>query len=269
MTETTLPGLHRFHTAARFYLKGRPAYAPLLIRHVTLLCGLAPRHRVMDLGCGPGQLAVAFAPYAAEVVAIDPEPAMWAAGAALAAGAGGTIRFVEGSSADLGPHLGRFRLVVIGRAFHWMDRADTLGRLDALIEPGGAIALFGDRHPELPQNEWQPPYRDIIRRYSADDPVWSTRRSPDWLRNEPFLLDSPFPSLERVTVIERRATPVETFVDRALSMSSTSPGRLGAAKAEALTEEIRDLMTPHAQDGVVTEVIESVALIARRAEPAA
>ena len=61
--------------------------------------------------------------------------------------AGLPIEFREGSSRDLGPDLGTFRLAVIGRAFHWMDREETLRRLDAIIEPAGAVVLFGADHP--------------------------------------------------------------------------------------------------------------------------
>jgi hypothetical protein len=45
---------HRFRTAARHYLAGRPAYAPTLMRRVAELCGLREDHRLLDLGCGPG-----------------------------------------------------------------------------------------------------------------------------------------------------------------------------------------------------------------------
>ena len=77
---------------------------------------------------------------------MDPTPEMLSAARALA-GATPNIRFVAGSSYELGPALGRFHLVVIGRSFHWMDRVDTLNRLDAMIEPAGAVALFATRPP--------------------------------------------------------------------------------------------------------------------------
>ena len=48
---------HRFRTAARHYLAGRPAYAPRLIRLVADLLRLSERDRLLDLGCGPGVLA--------------------------------------------------------------------------------------------------------------------------------------------------------------------------------------------------------------------
>src|SRR5690349_11873316 len=138
---------HRFRSAAEHYRKGRPPYALALFDRVATRLGLNRAHAVLDLGCGPGQLALGFARLAGTVTAVDPEPEMLRIAAADAAEAGFEIRFLEGSSYDIGPTLGRFRLAVIGRAFHWMDRADTLQRLDGMIEADGALALFGDRHP--------------------------------------------------------------------------------------------------------------------------
>ena len=136
MADAELSQLRRFRTAAEHYLAGRPAYAPRLIRHVARFTGVAPEHRILDLGCGPGMLAGAFALAGAEVLAMDPEPEMLRIAEAEFGGAG-RISFVRGSSFDLSPALGRFRLVTMGRSFQWMDRVETLRRLDAMIEPGG------------------------------------------------------------------------------------------------------------------------------------
>ncbi len=254
---------HRFQSAAAYYLAGRPAYAPRLIRRVVELCGLRDADRVLDLGCGPGQLAVAFAAYAGSVTAMDPEPEMLRVAAAAAAEAGVDVSFVNGSSYDLAPSLGPIRIVTIGRAFHWMDRVDTLRRLDTMIVPDGAVVLFGDSHPRVPDNAWLDDYRALIDRFAADDMHRSLRRSTDWIRHEAVLLDSAFNQLEAVGIIERRQTAVESLVERALSMSSTSRGKIGE-KADALAQAIREAMTVHARNGAVVEVVESDALIARR-----
>lgn len=252
----------RFRTAAPYYRSGRPAYAPLLIKRVAAAAGLGDDDRVLDLGCGPGQLGVAFAPFAGEVVAMDPEPEMLSRAGATAEEAGVRLTLIEGSSYDLGPELGRFRLVVIGRAFHWMDRTVTLEALDRLIEPDGAVVLFHAEAPSIPENAWRGDFDAVVGRFSGSDSR-PRRGAPDWTSHETVLLDSPFSALERLGVVERRATPVERFVDRALSLSATSAQRLGDATG-LFTDAIRAAVAPHARDDIVREVVESSALIARR-----
>ena len=92
------------------------------------------------------------------------------------------IKFVQGSSYDLGPQFGQFQAATIGRAFHWMDRATTLNLLDAMIETNGAVVLFGDSHPEVPENSWHHSYEKVIEGYSEDDLERQRLRSPEWLK---------------------------------------------------------------------------------------
>jgi SAM-dependent methyltransferase len=259
---------HRFQTAAQHYLAGRPAYAARLIARVAEICGLGPTRegvlrttdRVMDLGCGPGQLGRAFAPYVSEVVGIDPEPAMLAL---AREGSPANCSWHEGSSYDLGPALGRFRLVTMGRSFHWMDRVETLRRLDLMVEEGGAIALFHDRHPEVPENSWRAEFKAMIERWSEGDEQRARRRGPGWVPHISMLLESAFCRLEEVAVIERRVVSADTLVERAFSMSSTAPARVGE-RASVLEGEIRALAERFSGDGGVVEVVGTYALVAGR-----
>ncbi len=253
---------HRFRTAAAHYLKGRPAYADRLIAQVAQFSGLEPQHRVLDLGCGPGQLAAAFAPHVREVVAIDPEPEMLQRAQENVASYG-NVRVARGSSQDLGPEVGPVRLVAIGRAFHWMDRAETLRRLDQIVEPGGAVALFSHKQPALPDNGWHAAFEAALAPYNQGNEFRAVRAGPDWTPHEAVLLASAFSQLTRISVLERRSTPLSHLVDRALSFSATSPGRVGDRIGQ-LIEAVTEALTPYATDGVLTEVIESEALIAVR-----
>src|SRR5262249_55944303 len=152
------------------------------------------------------------------------------------------------------------------RAFHWMDRPETLCRLNQIVELEGAVVLFGDKHPTVPDNRWLQGFQQVINRYAEGDLARAARQSPTWLPHEAILLDSAFPHLERHAVIERRYTPVEHFVDRALSMSSVSRDRIGA-RTDELAEEVRGVMASFVREGMVVEIIESEALIARRIPP--
>jgi SAM-dependent methyltransferase len=215
---------------------------------------------VLDLGCGPGLLALAFAPFAAEVVAMDPEPEMLAK---VAEQAFRNVAPRQGSSYDLAPELGPFRLTTMGRSFHWMDRADTLRRLDELIEPGGAVALFHTSHPDVPDNAWTVQFKELRRRYGDDEESRVRHRPPGWVSHEAVLLNSTFSHLEVAGIIEQRRVQAASLVDRALSMSGTSPERLGG-RMEAFTQEIAALAGQSAQNGELIEVVESRALIAFR-----
>lgn len=212
----------------------------------------------MDLGCGPAQLARGFAPFVREVVAIDPEPEMLRVARAASKGIGNIV-FREASSADLSAALGRFRLVVMGRSFHWMDRAETLRRLDGLIEPGGAVALFRDTHPELADNAWYPAYRALLRGYAGDDSHSVRTERPDWIRHEAILLESAFSHVEEIGVWDRRGASVDMLIERALSMSSTSRARLGDM-ADRMIAELRQTLP----QGEFFEMIVSQAVLAWR-----
>jgi hypothetical protein len=144
-----------------------------------------------------------------------------------------------------------------------MDRPDTLARLDQIIEPGGAVGLFGDKHPKVPENRWCETFERLTDRYAAADAARATRRAPGWLSHEAVLLDSPFAHLERIAVIERRATPLERLVDRALSLSSVSHGQTGG-RADDLARELCEALSALAVGGMVNEVVESEALLAKR-----
>jgi ubiquinone/menaquinone biosynthesis C-methylase UbiE len=252
----------RFRTAAASYLEGRPAYPPRLFRRIAELADLGPSHRVLDLGCGPGQVALGLAPFVGEVVAVDPEPEMLKLARRQAEAAGLAIELVRGSSYDLGPAFGSFRLVAMGRSFHWMDRVEVLRRLDAMIEPGGAVVLLHDDHPESPENAWHATYRAILARYADDDVAKRVRSG--WDAHATVLTASPFRSLKRIRAFERSRVTLDALVLRTRSMSSVARSRIGA-RADDLAAEVRAAMAPFAPDGSLPELIAATALIASRA----
>jgi trans-aconitate methyltransferase len=251
----------RFRSAAAHYLQGRPTYAPALIEAVATLCGLNGAGQLLDLGCGPGQLAMAFRPYLAGALGMDPEPEMLVLAEARSAGL--DIGFRQGAAHDLTPDMGPFRLVTIGRAFHWMDRPVTAQMLDGLIESGGALVLLQVSPLDVPDNGWRTEYQALLDA-ALGDGQRSAWRKPGWVRHEAVLLESPFSALHRVGVVERHRVAPADLVHRALSMSTTTRARLGDDGANRLSEAVQSLAEGAAQDGWVTEVVESIALIARR-----
>jgi SAM-dependent methyltransferase len=254
----------RFQSAAAHYCAGRAPYPAALVARTAELLRLTPEDRVMDLGCGPAQLAVAFAPFVGHVLALDPEPAMLAL-ARKATQALPNIEVRQGRSEDLGPHLGTFRAALIGRAFHWMDRRETLRRFESLLQHDGAVVLLGDERPPIPENTWVREFESLLERYAEGDVDRKRRRSDAFAPHVSVLLDSAFNRLERISVIGRRTLTLDMLIDLALSRSSTSRARLDAC-ADEMIAELRAAAAAWSPDGVFSEVLTSSALIARRAD---
>ena len=103
---------------------------------------LAPRagERVLDLGCGTGELAASIARTGANVVGLDGSPEMIAAARRRAP----DLEFVVGDGQALG-YSAEFDAVFSNAALHWMLRADDVVRgVARALRPGGRfVAEFG------------------------------------------------------------------------------------------------------------------------------
>lgn len=254
----------RFRSTVPYYARYRLGYPERLTRAVADICALEAGETVLDLGCGPGLLALPFARLGARVVAVDPEPEMMAAGRTAAAEAGLAIEFREGSSFSLPADLGSVKLVTMGRSFHWMDRAATLEVLDRLVAPGGALALFGESHPRTRENRWGRVAAEVSDRYGADRELHRViRRSPDSRSHESYLFDSAFCDLVGTSVFVRHSLTVDDIIGRVLSQSISSSEKLGDRLGPFETE-LRAALAELSPDGHFTEIADIRATIARR-----
>ena len=254
----------RFESTVPYYARFRLGYPDRLIRRVIDFVGLKAGDAVLDLGSGPGLLAIPFAAAGMRVTAADPEPAMLDAAGAAARAAGVTLDLWRGGSADLHADMGPYRLVTMGRSFHWMDRAATLQRLDQLVSNDGAIALWHDDAPKSAENAWRDVLHQVSDRYgrSAEAHVAEHGRA-DYRSHESYLLDSPFCVLDGLSVVIRHAVTVDEIVGRAFSMSTCSTEKLGD-RAQAFESDLRTALAEHRPDGHFLEIAAIVALIARR-----
>jgi SAM-dependent methyltransferase len=255
----------RFRTTVPYYARYRLAYPRALVDRVIGILDMAPGDPVMDLGCGPGPLAILFAQAGMTVTAIDPEPDMLEAARAAAEEAGVAIDLRQGSSFDMPPGIGPFKLVTMGRSFHWMDREATLTALDSLVTPDGAVALFHDEHPATAENAWRRVLHDVANNYGRGESHHvKDRNSGGYRKHESVLFDSVFNRLEHAGIFLRRELTADDIVGLAYSLSTTAPQKLGD-RAPAFEAELRGELAKLSPDGKFTEIAEMLALVARRA----
>jgi len=254
----------RFRSTVPYYARFRLHYPPELLARVITMAGLAPGDGVMDLGCGPGLLAVPFAEAGMRVVGIDPEPDMLEAAREAAREAGVAVDFRQGSSFDLPNDLGPIHLVTMGRSFHWMDRTETLKTLDTLLPPGGAIALFEDEHPRTAENGWLLKMGEVGRNYGMHEAAHrAAAAKSDYRTHVSYLYESVFTHIERVGVYVKHPISADDIVGRAFSLSMLSKEKLGD-RAVDFERDLRAALAGLSPDGRFTEIAELAAIVARR-----
>ncbi|MFJ5927701.1 class I SAM-dependent methyltransferase [Kitasatospora sp. NPDC092948] len=154
-----------FAGAAEHYARGRLPYAPGLPEALARALRLDGTGRLLDLGCGPGTLALGLAGLFGEVVGVDPDAGMIAEVARTAerAGLADKARWLQARAEQLPPGLGTFTVATFGNSFHWMDREQVADAVRTLLRPGGAAVHLSDwkaeprtaaglPHPPLPQD---------------------------------------------------------------------------------------------------------------------
>jgi trans-aconitate methyltransferase len=153
-----------FSDTASSYAEFRPPYPHELL---DLLASSSPGHgRLVDLGCGTGELARPLARAFDEVVAVDVEPDMIATGMARAAQESiGNITWLAGKAETVGLAPGSTDLITIGAAFHWMDRQLILEKARAALSRGGALAVVGSNSPWTGKEPWQKLIVSVIEEF--------------------------------------------------------------------------------------------------------
>lgn len=133
----------QYRGSAPHYLRGRPPYSAELAACLADVLGLDGHGRLLDVGCGPGVLAVQLAELFEGVTALDPDRDMLDEARAHAAASGvERVDFVRARAEDLGVlGLAPMRVVTFGQSFHRTDRIAVADAVYDLLEPGGAIVL--------------------------------------------------------------------------------------------------------------------------------
>ena len=244
----------RFETSAAFYHFREP-YSLEFFETVAKRLNLTRRTRMLDVACGPGNLAIGFAPYTGTSTAVDHEPEMLRFARMNAAEAGTDVRFIEAGIEDLNAETGSFDFVTIGRALHWLPNAATLAVLERVIAPDGHIAICGSTQTDSPVNAWAKKYGEL-RRACGNDP----NESRYHVDKDQWFAPFRFKRFDEVRVEHQQRVAIEDLIGRALSFSTTSPAAVGDRRPQ-FEAELRESLGPFTADGVVEEELVSIATL--------
>jgi SAM-dependent methyltransferase len=253
---------------ADHYAQFRRGYPSPVIDRLVAVLDLDERSRVLDLGCGTGQLTVPLAARTHAVLGVDVEADMLRLARRAAQGAGaGNITWALGADSDvgaLGPLLGARSLdaVTIGQALHWMDPPCLFAALRPLVRPGGSVAVIANGTPLwLQETGWS-------RALRAHLEAWFAITATSWCGTDPSsraqyrraLVDAGF---DRTTDTSLAYAEDLTFTQLVGSLySAMSEDQLPRdGERETFEQQLRDALGASSGDETFTELVNVAILV--------
>jgi ubiquinone/menaquinone biosynthesis C-methylase UbiE len=237
-----------FQGTAWYYARYRPAYPDAVIDLLIEKFGLTKDSRVLDLGCGTGQISLQLAPNVSKVVAVDPQEDMLEEGKKAA----GALKFSNitwlksesGKLAAMAPKIGEVKVTVIARAFHWMNRAQTLADLYKITLPGGGVAIIADssvfEESVLP---WKQAVVQTVKKWLGEERKAGTKGTFQHPTKtfEAYFEESQFSNFTTDVITVERNWTADDIIGYMYSTSLASPPVLGDKKEPFETDLRRRL----------------------------
>jgi SAM-dependent methyltransferase len=239
----TLDPTQRFTNRVENYLKYRPRYPPQIIPLLKKECGLTRHSHIADIGSGTGFLTELFLQNGNQVVGVEPNAEMRAAGERLLV-VYENFTSIEGTAENTTLASGSVDFITAGQAFHWFDREKTQCEFARILKSGGWVVIVWNGYNPA-RNMLLKGYHEALLRYGTD--YRDVHREIADMQVDKF-----FPAAEyRTAHFEfQQVFDFEGFKGRTLSASyAPQPGE---PNYEPMLIELREVFEANQSNGKVT-----------------
>ncbi|KPI17643.1 hypothetical protein OK074_1664 [Actinobacteria bacterium OK074] len=259
-----------FTGTASYYRQFRPGIPEAVAAVLDQAAPASPDgpRRLLDVGTGTGLVVEALLDRFDDIIAVDNDTEMLAAAEAAlrpTLPVGSHLALVRSTAEDFVPPTGwQAELVTICRAFHWLDQAAVLNRLDGQVAPDGVVAIFGDNSFWAAGSPWKETVRDVIKTFLGEE-----RRAGSGTfqhHDRPYseiMEESPFPQVAEVRVPVRRTWTTDSILGYLYSTSFAAPHLFGGRLA-AFETEVRNQLARFSDDDTFPEENEFLIRLGRR-----
>ncbi len=217
-----------FLGTAEYYERYRVPYPQEVFDWIVSEYKLDGHGRLLDGGCGTGEMTLPLSRWFDEVIAIDPDQQMLQIGECAARDSGITnVRFLKMRAEDVSNEVAPLRLATFGASFHWTDRVLVANRLYELIEPGGGLVVLA------PSSIWRGPesWKQVVGRTIKDWLGEERRAGSGMFKTAPLhqecLAQTPFADVKVIDVHKMHVWTADCLVGYLYSTSFASRAVLG------------------------------------------
>ena len=252
-------GQDLFKGAAKYYSKYRPLYPASLIRFLVKRFSLDGNGKMLDLGCGTGQLALRFSDWFEQIVGIDPDLEMIQEAKRLTTELRAeNMNWFNGDIDSYRENYEEpFRLVTIAKAFHWMDRTAVLETLYDMVSLNGGVAIIDNYSPNKEILPWQKKVNEVVQQwYGEERRAGNTTYSHPTISHQEVIEKSPFDlEVYQMPTYEQIWT-VDSIIGNLYSTSYGSKLFLGE-HVQLFEDHLREELLSLNDTGVFKEKIET------------
>lgn len=259
-----------FDSTAEYYVKYRPYYPEVVLQKIISDLSITSEKNVIDLGSGPGLLAIQLAKYAKCVVALEPNPEMVLAGRRLVNEKEvDNVTWLQASAEEPGDitKFRKFQAATFGASFHWMNQHKVLSWLNEVVVGDGGIAVAGSQSIWIPTEKWEEEVKLLVQKYLGKERRAGTGKHKVSARTDEAYADifaksafSDFYEEEYLISVEKK---LDQVVGRLYSSSFANPKVLGE-RFEGFDQELRSRLMNVNPSGVFRKNEKYYLLIAKR-----
>jgi SAM-dependent methyltransferase len=207
-----VPRKESFNAVAERYDRSRPGYPDELVKDLVQLAELRPGSRVLEIGCGTGQLTVPLAGTGSSIVAVELGDRLAQLARHNLAGFK-RVSVVNSAFEDWALPDEPFDCVVSATAFHWLDAGVRLVKSAQALRAGDAIAIITTHHIAGGTSGFDDACQPCYTRWTGADPDFRLPTADDVESDEELQRSDLFDRVARRRYVRELPYPTQRLAD--------------------------------------------------------